>query len=280
MKIGQLDCRVVSGGYLKLDGGTMFGIVPKSLWERLRTPDDQNRIDNATNCLLVQTPQDLILIDTGYGTKWSKKEHDIYGMTGSTIVDSLKAIGVQLVDIDMVILSHLHFDHAGGATVSDLEGQLYPTFPRAKYFVQRGEWDDAVNGYSTMKTSYREENYKLLKDRGLLTLVDGDQELCPGVRVAVTGGHTRHHQLIKINSGGETIVYAGDIMPTTSHIRGPYVMAYDLFPHDSMIQKLQLLEQAASQGWIMVWDHDPLTTAGRIIDKGKGRYDVEAIDLI
>ena len=147
MKIGQMDCRVVSGGHLKLDGGSMFGIVPKPLWEKIRPPDEHNRIDNATNCLLVQTPHDLILIDTGYGTKMTEKEHDIYGMEGSTIVDSLKAIGVEPVDIDIVVLSHLHFDHAGGATVADLEGQLYPTFPRAKYYVQRGEWDDAVNGF-------------------------------------------------------------------------------------------------------------------------------------
>jgi len=279
MLIGNDDYQVVSGGEFKLDGGAMFGIVPKTLWERLRTPDEENRIEMATNCLLVRTSQYLILIDTGYGAKMSDKERAIYGMTGPTLTASLAAHGVQPDDIDIVILSHLHFDHAGGATITDLEGQMYPTFPRARYFVQQGEWDDAINGYATMTASYLEENYKPLMDAGMLTLVDGACEICEGVRVAVTGGHTRHHQLVKVTSGGETVVYAGDIFPTFSHIRGPYVMGYDLFPYDTMVQKLQLLEQAAAQGWIVVWDHDLLATAGRIVEEKPGRYGVEVVDL-
>ncbi|MEE2710364.1 MAG: MBL fold metallo-hydrolase [Gemmatimonadota bacterium] len=279
MIIGNNDYHVVSGGDFKLDGGAMFGIVPKTLWEKVRTPDGDNRIDMATNCLLVRTPQYLILIDTGYGTKMSDKERAIYRMSDHTVTASLATQGVRPEDIDIVILSHLHFDHAGGATVADLVGQMYPTFPRARYFVQQGEWDDAVNGFATMTASYLEENYKPLMDAGMLTLVDGDREICDGVRVAITGGHTRHHQLVIIASGGETVVYAGDIIPTHSHIKGPYSMAYDLFPYDTMLQKLQLLEQASARGWIIVLDHDPLVTAGRIVEEKPGRYGVEAVDL-
>lgn len=279
MIIGQTEFRVVSGGEFKLDGGSMFGIVPKPLWQKLRTPDDQNRIDMATNCLLVRTPQNLILIDTGYGTKMTEKDRSIYGMTGVTLVESLAACGVQPTDIDTVILSHLHFDHAGGATIADPEGRLSPTFPNARYFAQRGEWDDAINGFATMTATYRVENYQPLRDYASLTLVEGACEICDGVRVAVTGGHTRYHQLVMVEAGEETIVYAGDIIPTFSHIRGPYNMAYDLFPYDTMAQKMRLLEQAAAQGWILAWDHDPLATAGRIIDEGKGRYSAEPVDI-
>lgn len=279
MLIGHTEFRVVSGGQFKLDGGGMFGIVPKTLWSRLRTPDEQNRIDMATNCLLVQTPQHLILIDTGYGTKMGEKERDIYAMTGPTLVQSLAALDVEPADIDIVILSHLHFDHVGGATMTDLEGQLYPTFPRAQYFTQRGEWDDAVNGFATMTATYRDENYQPLMDHGVLTLLDGDTDVCDGVRVHVTGGHTRFHQQVIIETGKETVVYVGDIIPTYSHMRGPYNMGYDLFPHDTMIRKMRLLEQAAARGWILAWDHDPLATGALIVDEGSGRYRAEAVAL-
>lgn len=277
---GQTAYRVVSGGRFKLDGGGMFGIVPKTLWTRLRTPDDLNRIDMATNCLFVRTPHHRILVDTGYGTKLSTKDREIYGITDmDPLVRSLAHIGVRPDDVDLVILSHLHFDHAGGATVADLEGHLYPAFPRARYVVQRGEWDDAINKRATMSATYRDENYLPLQDHGLLTLVDGDSEVCPGVRVLVTGGHTRCHQIVQVESGSQVVVYAGDILPTTSHLRGPYNMAYDLFPYETMIQKLRLLEQAAGGGWVLIWNHDAITAAGRVIDEGNGQYQPEPVDL-
>lgn len=279
MRIGNNEYQVVSGGDFKLDGGAMFGIVPKTLWQKLRTPDEDNRIQMATNCLLIRTPQYLILVDTGYGTKMTDKERAIYGMSGVSLIDALASHGLNPDDVDIVILSHLHFDHAGGATVTDLEGQMYPAFPRARYFVQQGEWDDAVSGFATMTATYNLENFTPLMDAGALTLVEGNRDICEGVGVAVTGGHTRYHQMITATSDGETVVYAGDILPTYSHARGPYNMAYDLFPHETMLQKLQLLEQAASQGWIIVLDHDPLATAGRIVQEKPGRFSFEAINL-
>lgn len=277
---GQTEYRIVSGGRFKLDGGGMFGIVPKTLWARLRPPDELNRIEMTTNCLLVRTPQRLILVDTGYGTKMSARERDIYAMTETdALIRSLAQVGVHPNDVDIVILSHLHFDHAGGATLADLEGYLYPTFPRARYVVQRGEWDDAINGRATMTMTYRDENYLPLRDHGLLTLVDGESEVCPGVRVLVTGGHTRCHQIVMVQSDHETVVYAGDILPTVSHLRGPYNMAYDLYPYETMVQKLRLLEQAATGRWILIWNHDPITAAGRVINEGNGQYRPEPVDL-
>lgn len=274
-----MDFGIVSGGRFKLDGGSMFGIVPKPLWEKIAPADERNRIQNGTNCLLVRTANHLILVDTGYGTKMSEKERDIYAMTGTTIVDSLAAIGVSAGDIDLVILSHLHFDHAGGATVMDLEGHVYPTFPRARYFVQRGEWEDALNGYATMTTTYREENYVSLRENDVLTLLDGDRAICDGVRVQVTGGHTRSHQMVFFESGSETVVFAGDILPMTTHLRAPYNMGYDLNPYDTMVQKLKLLAMAAAKGWILIWDHDPDLAAGRVVAEGKDRYRIEPVDL-
>ena len=274
-----MDFFIVSGGRFKLDGGSVFGIVPKPLWEKIRPADEHNRVDMNTNCLLVRTGSSHILIDTGYGNKMAEKNRCIYGMSGTTIVDSLAAIGVKAADIDLVILSHLHFDHAGGATVSDLEGHLYPAFPEAKYVVQKGEWEDAANGYATMTSSYLEENYAPLIDQNMLTLLDGDVEVWDRIRVQITGGHTRHHQMVLIESDEATVVYAGDILPMTTHLRAAYNMAYDLFPYDSMIQKSRVLEQAASEGWIIIWDHDPNVPAGRVYHGGGGRYRFEAVSF-
>ena len=274
-----MDFFIVSGGRFKLDGGSVFGIVPKPLWEKIRPADEHNRVDMNTNCLLVRTGSSHILIDTGYGNKMAEKNRRIYGMSGTTIVDSLAAIGVKAADIDLVILSHLHFDHAGGATVSDLEGHLYPAFPEAKYVVQKGEWEDAINGYATMTSSYLEENYAPLIDQNMLTLLDGDVEVWDRIRVQITGGHTRHHQMVLIESDEATVVYAGDILPLTTHLRTAYNMAYDLFPYDSMIQKSRVLEQAASEGWIIIWDHDPNVPAGRVYHEGEGRYRFEAVSF-
>ena len=274
-----MDFFIVSGGRFKLDGGSVFGIVPKPLWEKIRPADEHNRVDMNTNCLLVRTGSSHILIDTGYGNKMAEKNRRIYGMSGTTIVDSLAAIGVKAADIDLVILSHLHFDHAGGATVSDLEGHLYPAFPEAKYVVQKGEWEDAINGYATMTSSYLEENYAPLIDQNMLTLLDGDVEVWDRIRVQITGGHTRHHQMVLIESDEATVVYAGDILPMTTHLRTAYNMAYDLFPYDSMIQKSRVLEQAASEGWIIIWDHDPNVPAGRVYHEGERRYRFEAVSF-
>jgi len=274
-----VELSVVSGGMFKLDGGSMFGIVPKPLWQKICPPDDLNRITNDTNCLLVRKAGRFILVDTGYGDKMTERDRGIYGMSGPTILESLSARGVRAEDIDLVILSHLHFDHAGGATEIDEEGEVVPAFPNAQYLVQKGEWEDALNDYGTMKTTYRPENYQPLMDRGVLTLLEGDVEIEDGIRVEVTGGHTRYHQLVKVESGETGAVYSGDILPMTTHLRAPYNMAYDLFPYDTMLAKMRLLRQAADEGWTIVLDHDANESSGRILSEGEDRFGFERVEL-
>lgn len=274
-----MELSVVSGGLFKLDGGSMFGIVPKPLWEKVCHPDEKNRITNDTNCLLIRKDGRLILVDTGYGDKMTGRDRGIYGMSGPTILGSLSARGVSAKDIDLVVLSHLHFDHAGGATRMDEEDRVVPAFPNAQYVVQKGEWADALSDYGTMKTTYRPENYEPLMDRGVLTLVEGDVEIEDGIRVEVTGGHTRYHQLVKVESGATRAVYSGDILPMTTHLRAPYNMAFDLFPYDTMVAKMRLLRQAADEGWIITLDHDSNVSSGRISCEGDDRYVIEPVAL-
>lgn len=274
-----MELSVVSGGVFKLDGGSMFGIVPKPLWERICPPDEKNRITNDTNCLLIRKDGRTILVDTGYGDKMTDRDRSIYDMSGSTILGSLSAWGVSAEEIDLVILSHLHFDHGGGATRMDGEGRIVPAFPNAQYVVQKGEWEDALSDYGTMKSTYRPENYQPLMDQGVLTLVEGDMEIEEGIRVEVTGGHTRFHQLVKVESGGTRAVYSGDILPMATHLRAPYNMAYDLFPYDTMVAKMRLLRQAADEGWIVVLDHDASVSSGRISFEGEDRYEFDPVAL-
>jgi glyoxylase-like metal-dependent hydrolase (beta-lactamase superfamily II) len=286
MRLGEINLTIVSGGRFKLDGGAMFGIIPRPLWERVAVPDERNRIPLATNCVLVRSAGRTALIDTGLGSKWAERERDLFGIEGSTIVDSLAGVGVTPEEVDMVIYSHLHLDHAGGGTEWDAPvlGQRQadslpharPTFPRARYVAQRGEWEDALANHSTMKVTYRPENLLPLQEAGALDLVEGDVELLPGVRTLVTGGHTRFHQAITFASGGERAIYLGDIVPTTCHLRPPYNMAYDLDPYQTMQKKLELLERACGEGWIVLWDHDPAMAVGRVIRDARGQLIVAA----
>lgn len=277
MRIGEFEVQVVSGGRFRLDGGSMFGIVPKALWERLRSADEHNRIALDTNCVLVRTPDATLLIDTGNGAKIGEKDREIFAIhAGDCIEANLTAAGVTPAEITHVILTHLHLDHAGGgARLQDDE--LVPAFPNARYFVQRGEFDAAAANRSHMKTTYRDENFLPLRAAGVLELLDGDAEIVPGVRVAVTGGHTPHHQAVLIQSCGQTAFYAGDICPTTSHLRAPYNMAYDLDPLTSMRVKGEYLARAAAENWLWLFDHDPETPTVRITES-KGVYSAVPVE--
>lgn len=271
--MGAIDVLVVSGGPFKLDGGSMFGIIPKVLWERMNPADERNRIQLDTNCALLTVGNRRLLIDTGNGTKLSEKERDIFAIDPEiTLVGSLAGAGVAPEEIDFVLLTHLHMDHVGGATVRDSDRTIRPTFPRARYVVQRGEWADAIANRSTMRTSYRPENLLPLREAGVLELIDGEVEIVPGVRTLVTGGHTPHHQAILLKSEAETAIYFGDLVPTRSHLRGPYNMAYDLDPYTTMQRKLALLEEAARENWTILYDHEPGVPAGRVAPDGRGDF--------
>ncbi len=257
MKFGEFTLSLVSDGTFWLDGGAMFGIVPKVLWNKLNPADALNRIKLGLNCLLIQTPETKVLVDTGVGKKLDVKFKEIYKVERDTgLIESLGKLGVQPEDIDFVINTHLHFDHCGGNTIEQ-DGHYIPTFPHAKYMIQRQEWHDATNTNERTKASYVQRNFLPVEASGQLLLVDGDNEVLPGISVVVTNGHTRGHQSVIIESMGNKAIYFGDLIPTSSHVKIPYIMSYDLFPINVVEKKREILSQATKERWLLIFEHDP-----------------------
>jgi glyoxylase-like metal-dependent hydrolase (beta-lactamase superfamily II) len=267
MRLGDMELEGVSGGAFKLDGGGMFGVVPRALWSRLYPPDDRGRIQLDANCLLVRAGDELILIDTGNGAKLGSKERDIFALRPEdTLLGNLAAKGVCPEDVTTVLLTHLHMDHVGGATRLSGEESV-PSFPRARFVVQRQEWEDALHNRSHMRVSYRLENLRPLLDSGRLQLLDGDTEVAPGVSARVTGGHTRAHQCVFLRSAGETALYLGDVCPTPAHFRPAYNMAFDMEPYATLQAKRDLLHRAAREGWPLFFDHEPVQKVARVVEE-------------
>ncbi|MEX0715078.1 MAG: MBL fold metallo-hydrolase [Planctomycetaceae bacterium] len=265
MLLGDLELLTVSGGTYRIDGGTMFGIIPKALWSRVFPCDDDNDIFQATNCVLVRGDGRTVLIDTGYGAKLPEKmRRNLHTEEGDPLAASLAARGVLPEEIDTVILSHLHFDHAGGATALAADGSLTRAFPNAEYVVQRGEWDEATAGRIELKNAYPQENIVSLGEQGVLRLIEGDVEIVPGIRSLVTGAHTRWHQALVIESGGETAIYLADLCPTTRHMPTFWGMAYDVDPLRTRRFKPELLGRIADEDWLALFDHDPDHAAARL----------------
>ena len=258
IRIGDVELSIISGGTMRVDGGNMFGVVPRVLWERVCPPDDQNRIHMDTNCLLVRTPDSLGLIDTGYGDKATEKvRRRGCREDGAPLVRNLNDVGVTFNDIDWVILTHLHFDHAGGATTVDNEGRFQPVFPRARHVIQRIEWDDAVSGRPELAGAYSPADFVPLQEAGLVILVDEEYEVVPGVTTRRTDGHTRGQQLVRLTSRGETAVYVADLCPMAAHVRTMWTMAYDQFPLTARRTKPEVLGSIADQNQIAIFPHDP-----------------------
>lgn len=256
MKFGNFELSVIRECTFKLDGGAMFGVVPKTLWSKVSPADELNRVQMNCNLLLIETGTKRVLVETGMGDRWSEKERERYDVKSFVKPDRmLAALGLKNEDIDAVVLTHLHFDHAGGA-VSSVAGELRPTFPKAKYYVQRGEWEFAQNANPRARASYRADDFIPLQQHGVLTLIDGDTEIVPGVWARVTGGHTSHHQVITFESQGKKGVYFGDLMPTKSHVSPPWVMGYDHFPLHCCDVKQEWLEKAIEEDWLVVFDHE------------------------
>lgn len=264
MQIGNWKLQTVSGGRFLIDGGTMFGVVPKPLWQRTIPPDDLNRIPSNTNCVLARDGQHCVLIDTGYGGKIPEREaRYLESEPGVPIVDHLAALGVTPEEITMVIFSHLHFDHAGGSTRFDPHGQLVPTFPQARHIVQQRELDDALSKAPELEGAYPLENVQPLVEAGVVETVDGEVEILPGLSVLPTGGHTAGHHAIFFRSDEATAVYLGDICPMEPHLRANWCMSYDTFLLDTRRAKASLLNQAADERWWLLFDHDPNIAAAR-----------------
>jgi glyoxylase-like metal-dependent hydrolase (beta-lactamase superfamily II) len=278
VRFGDLGLHPLSDGSIRLDGGAMFGVVPKPLWERRAPADARNRIRMGLRPLLVRGERTL-LVDAGVGAKMDEKSVEIYGIDRSpTLDDDLAALGVTRGDIDLVLASHLHFDHAGGFTVRGVAGSLEPTFPNATYIVRKGEWDDARHPHERNRASYLPENFVPLEAAGCLRLMEGDGAIMPGVRVVRTGGHTMHHQIVMIESGGRTAVFAADLIPTTWHVDVPWIMGYDLYPMDTLAFKRAFVRDAIEREYLIFFEHDPDTAAGYIREE-RGRLRVEALSL-
>ena len=276
IQLGDLELTLLSDGYFYLDGGAMFGVIPKTLWDKRTPPDERNRIRMAMRPVLVRGARTM-LIDAGCGDKMTAKQSEIYRFERDwNLHHSLAAAGVSPGSIDIVLASHLHFDHAGGFTERAGDGVVRPRFPRAQYIIRRGEFDDAMSPNERTKGSYFLENYKPLADSGVLQLVDLDATIMPGVRVRRTGGHTMHHQMIVIESGGKTAVFVADLLPTSAHLPEVWIMGYDLFPLDTLNFKRAFLREAIERKYLILFEHDAHIAAG-YIREGDGKRYVEPV---
>ncbi|HEX9368600.1 MAG TPA: MBL fold metallo-hydrolase, partial [Vicinamibacterales bacterium] len=270
--LGDFELTPLVDGYFRLDGGAMFGVVPKTLWEKRAAADARNRITMAMRPLLVRGER-LMIIDAGCGDKMDAKFADIYGFDRREHLDvTMARAGVRAEDIEVVLASHLHFDHAGGFTARDASGAVRPRFPGARYLVNQGEWDDANHPHERNRASYFAENYVPLREAGVLDLLPDDHTIAPGIRVRRTGGHTRSHQIVYLESGGKTAVFAADLMPTTAHVDVPWIMAYDLYPMDTLEFKRAFVAEAIEREYIVFFEHDPVITAGIIRQKDRRPY--------
>ena len=248
-------CTLLRSGHFRLDGGSMFGVVPKAVWSRLITPDADNCIPLQTNCLLLELDGSRVLIETGNGSKWTDKERAIYGMEERSIETALGEVGVAPEQIDLVIVTHLHFDHPGGLTRIAPNGELAPTFPQAEIVVQKQEWDDAMANRSTMSGTYLRSHLDPIADR--VQLIDGEAMITDGLRVCPTPGHTWGHQAVLFEDQNGTICFPGDLIPTRNHVGRAWSMGYDMLPHDTLLTKKSLLNRAAEEGWRLILDHEP-----------------------
>src|SRR5829696_785585 len=271
--LGDYELITLSDGFLGLDGGAMFGVVPKTLWEKRLPPDDSNRIPLGMRPLIVRTGNTTMIIDAGCGDKMDPKLAQIYKLDRRYHLDhSLTDAGLTVEDIDVVVASHLHFDHVGGFTAIDKNGSLVPRFPKAKYVAHRAEWEDATHPHERNRASYLQENFVPLIDAGVLTLVDDGAEIMPGVRYRRSGGHTPNHQVVTIESKGKTAVFTADMYPTSVHIPDPWVMGYDLYPMDTLAFKRAFAREAVEREYLLFFEHDPSMAAGYLREKDGKRY--------
>jgi glyoxylase-like metal-dependent hydrolase (beta-lactamase superfamily II) len=274
-QLGDFRIHAIEAGLQWLDGGAMFGVVPKPLWERRIPADERNRIPLALRCLLVETPDELVLIETGLGNKESEKFIQIYGVDnapppGSDDPDRLQAairsLGFSPADVTTVVNTHLHFDHAGGNTYRDADGAVKLAFPGARHFVQRGEWEYAHHTNERTRASYLPDNFQPVADAGRFTFLEGEGEVLPGVSVILTPGHTPRHQSVLVRSGGETACFMADVIPTMAHLPLPWIMGYDVEPLVTLESKRSLLRRAADERWLLVSVHDPTRPWGYAVE--------------
>ena len=265
MKIGDWQFRAFHDGRFKLDGGAMFGVVPKVFWEKHHPADELNRIDLDLRCLLVEHGDRRILVDTGIGDRWDEKKMGVFAITRrpNQLVAELAEAGITRESITDVVQTHLHFDHAGG-TLREEDGALAPVFPEARHWVQKRHWEWALSPSERDQASFRAADFELLAETGRLELVDGQQEILPGVKVTPINGHTPGQQMVEFHTGERTVVYCGDLIPFASQIHVPWIMGYDLNPLLTVTEKKQFLSRAVEDDFVLVFEHDPVFEAATV----------------
>ena len=275
--LGELELITLADGFFALDGGSMFGTVPRVLWEKRLPPDDANRIPLSMRPLIVRSDRHTMIIDAGCGDKWDAKSAQIYKFDRRYHLDhALAEAGLSAEDVDIVLASHLHWDHAGGFTQAGKNGAVVPRFPKARYVAHRAEWEDATHPHERSRASYVEQDFVPLKDAGVVTLVDDGAEIIPGVTYRRSGGHTAHHQVVMIESGGKTAVFTADMYPTSVHVPDPWLMGYDLYPMDTLAFKRAFAREAIQRNYLLFFEHDPSMAAGYIREKD-GKRIVERV---
>src|SRR5262245_14125732 len=272
LAFGDLQLTALYDGPFRLDGGAMFSVVPRPLWEKLTPPDARNRVQLAMRPLLVESSWGRMLIDCGAGDKMGPKQVDIYALDRSRALDqALSDAGLTSDSIEIVLATHLHFDHFGGATMQ-VDGELRPRFGKARYLIRDAEWEDATHPHERNRASYLQEDFVPLKAASVVDFFSGDSVIRPGVRVERTGGHTGQHQIVYLESGGKTAVLIADMIPTLAHLQDPWVMSYDLFPMETLAFKKRFIREAIDREYLIFFEHDPKVAAGYIREKNGRRF--------
>ena len=270
--------KLLSDGTIKRDGGCMFGHLPKTSWENWIVTDRKNRMTLGLNCLLIQLAGKNIVVDTGVGSKDVDGMREDYGLGPSRLVKNLKNMGISTSQVDVVILTHLHFDHCGGCTKLDRTGSLVPTFPKAKHYVQRQCWEEALKPSERFKDVYFERDFRPIEDWSQLELMDGDYEILPGLNVIMTNGPAKGHQIVMLNHGGERVAFMGDLVPTAMHLDLASIPSFDQYPEETLEVKREVLGRAEKEGWLLVFSHGIDKKAG-YLERHNGTAYLRTIEL-
>jgi glyoxylase-like metal-dependent hydrolase (beta-lactamase superfamily II) len=277
LKLGDLEFHVVVSGHVRLDGGAMFGVIPKTLWEKVAPPDASNRILLAMNSLLIFAGGKRILVETGAGDKLSPKLRAIYDQDGPRLIEELRAYGLHPDEIDIVVDTHLHFDHCGGNTRIEKD-KVVPAFPNARYIVHKGEFEHAKNPTERDRASYMPDNYMPLEVASKFSLIESDRVIAPGVELIRVPGHTAHMLCVKLEGGGKTAFLFADLVPMTPHLGLPWIMGYDLYPMQTLENKKKWIPQVARGEWIGLFSHDPYIPAAYLREH-EGQWKAEPVKV-
>ncbi len=278
MKLGDLEFQILSDGGFRLDGGAMFGVIPRPLWEKKFAPDERNRVRIAMNCLLIRSAGKWLLVETGCGDKWDDKRRDIFAIEKPPrLLDRLAERGLRPEDIDIVINTHLHFDHCGWNT-RIMDRRVVPTFPNARYVVQKGELEHARRPNERDRASYIPANFLPVEAAGQWWLLEGEREIVPGVELIRMPGHTADMQCVRLSGGGKTAFFFADLVPTTAHLPPAWIMGYDLYPMVTLENKKKWVPEIARQGWLALFGHDPAVPAAYLRERD-GEHVAEPIKV-